>query len=283
VSQPATIAQHRQRYADFVTHTAGVTDPRIRFVFANLPREDFLPPGPWTIISQGVAVRSPDADPAHVYDNVLVALDRERGINNGEPVLHAAWLDSVQPKPGETVVHVGAGTGYYTAMLAMLVDPGGQVHAYEVHESLARQAARNLSSFPSVTVHEHSAIGRKLPPADIIYVNAGVVAPDAEWLRALNPTGRLIFPWQPVSNWGDAVLVTRMRHGFRAVPIMRAGFITCTGEEIEPTSSGRPGPDAVSRTRSVWLTVDRPPDHTATAIYPEVWFSAEEIDGHPAR
>ena len=34
-------------------------------------------------------------------------------------------------------------------------------------------------------------------------------APDAEWLRSLRPGGRLVFPWQPTSDWGHTTLVTR--------------------------------------------------------------------------
>lgn len=57
---------------------------------------------------------------------MLVSLDADKGINNGEPFLHAMWIGKVAPKPGETVTHVGAGTGYYTALLAQLVLPDAQ-------------------------------------------------------------------------------------------------------------------------------------------------------------
>ena len=49
-------------------------------------------------------------------------------------------------RPGDHVVHVGAGSGYYTAMLALLVEPGGRVDAFEVHEGLA-EAERNLEPY----------------------------------------------------------------------------------------------------------------------------------------
>src|SRR4051812_25902820 len=197
---PDEIASDRQRrrYADKVTAAAGTNNPRIREAFATIPRERFLPPPPWTIISRGnVRGTSRVAD---LYDDVLVALDPEQGINNGEPALHAAWLAAVDPQPGETAIHVGAGAGYYTAMLAALVTASGRVEAYEVHPGLAQDARCNLHVCPNVTVHQLSAFGRPLPPADVIYVNASPVAPDAEWLRSLRPGGRLIFPWQPVTN-----------------------------------------------------------------------------------
>ncbi len=270
------LRERRRLYAETVLRAAGVEDPRIAQVFASIPREDFLPPGPWTTIASGVATRTPDADPVHLYQDVLVALDREKGINNGEPALHAAWLKLVDPQPGETAVHVGTGTGYYTAMLATLVSPGGRVEAYEIHPGLAAEATRNLAAYGNVSVHAGSALARPLPPADVIYVNAAVAAPDAEWLRALKPGGRMVFPWQCLSNWGHTVLVTRRSGCFAARIGMSVGFINCEGQErLAP--KGRLTDAAILATRSLWLSAEHAPDDTATAVFDHVWFSSREI------
>ena len=52
-----------------------------------------------------------------------MALSEASKINNGQPVLHAVGLSALNPQPGEMAVHIGAGTGYYTAILARLVGP----------------------------------------------------------------------------------------------------------------------------------------------------------------
>ncbi len=44
------------------------------------------------------------SDPAQLYADVLVILDRTKGINNSQPSLHAGWMAAVDPRPGETVV-----------------------------------------------------------------------------------------------------------------------------------------------------------------------------------
>lgn len=265
----------RERYADTVLALAGVANDRIRSVFATVPREAFLPPPPWTIIRRGVATQTREA--ADLYDDVLVALDRGQGINNGEPALHAAWLAAVDPQPGDRVIHVGAGTGYYTAMLAALVRPDGRVDAYEIHPGLAQAATYSLQAYPDVVVHAASAFGRPLPPADIIYVNAGPLAPDPEWLRALKPGGRLIFPWQPLSDWGQTVLVTREPGGLAVRVLMSVGFIRCVGEITQVVPGGAPSEAGIAATRSLWLTADRKPDASATAVYDQVWFSSQPL------
>ncbi|MFC4174513.1 protein-L-isoaspartate O-methyltransferase [Microvirga sp. GCM10011540] len=266
----------RLRYAEQIVGIVGVDDPRIRRAFASVPREDFLPPPPWTVISQGVATQTGNI--ADIYDNVLVAIDRARGINNGEPALHAAWIGAVSPQPGETLIHVGAGTGYYTALLAHLVELGGRVEAYEYESDLAAWACDNLRDYPQVTVHAASAFGRPLPGADVIYVNAGVTAPDAGWLQALLRGGRLIFPWQPHQGWGTTMLVTRTGRGYRAKQLMNVGFISCSGETTRSPGGPRPSEADIAATRSVWPVSEREPDRTATAVYDAVWFSADSVE-----
>jgi protein-L-isoaspartate(D-aspartate) O-methyltransferase len=268
------VQRFRSIYAERVTRSMGVNDARIAHAFASIPREAFLPPPPWVVISGGAATRSSDI--ADLYQNVLVSIDQKRGINNGEPSLHATWLATVNPRSGETAIHVGAGTGYYTAILAALVAPGGRIEAYEIHEKLAEQAAHNLARYRHVVVHAGSACDRDLPMADIIYVNAGVVAPDAAWLRVLKPGGRLIFPWQPASHWGTALLVMRVPEGLRVFPLMSVGFIPCSGGSRRATG-GAPDEAGITRTRSVWLQADRVADGSATAVYEDVWFSSEEV------
>jgi protein-L-isoaspartate(D-aspartate) O-methyltransferase len=272
---PGASEEARSSYALEIMRLAGVGDPRIKDAFARVVREAFLPPAPWTVISMGTAMVTRSL--ADIYGNVLVAIDRKRGINNGEPALHAAWIDAISPQPGETVIHVGAGTGYYTAILSLLVEPGGQVEAFEVEADLAAQAQQNLHSFSNATLHAASALGRVLPNADIVYVNAGVPAPDVEWLRALKPDGRLIFPWQPHKGWGPAVLVTRRSGGYSARPLMNVGFISCSGAAETSSLRNLPREAELATIRSIWIRSSRAPDASAVAVYNDVWFSSENV------
>ena len=236
------IATHRKFFADLVT--ASVPNPRVTEAFASVPRERFLGPGPWKIFTARGYISTPTDDPAFVYQDVTVALDEAQKINNGQPVLHAVSLAMLNPQPGETAVHVGAGTGYYTALLAHLVAPGGKVSAYEIEPALAKRATANLADQEHVTVYSCSGVEGPLPSCDLIYVNAGATAPLDVWLDALRPGGRLLFPLTPdgvgpMPGAGGMLLVEATRtpaDSFNARFIMPVMFIPCVGARDPETA-----------------------------------------------
>jgi protein-L-isoaspartate(D-aspartate) O-methyltransferase len=250
-------------------------DPRLERIFELVPREAFLAPGPWKVMVAERYLETPSADVAYIYQNNLVALDADKGINNGEPFLHAAWIGAVAPQPGETVTHVGAGTGYYSAILSMLVLAGGSVNAFEIDEKLAAAAQHNLAPFDNVSVTPGNAVSLPLPPSDLIYVNAGVLAPPVQWLQALRLRGRMIFPWRPSKEVGIAALVTRSAFGFELIPLMPSWFIPCVGVSEADAGSAPPTSNAAWRSRSIRLAAEQAPDQTATAVYRDIWFSSD--------
>jgi protein-L-isoaspartate(D-aspartate) O-methyltransferase len=128
-----------------------------------------------------------------------------------------------------------------------------------------------------VTVAEADATSKALEPCDIIYVNAGVVAPPVTWLKALREGGRLIFPWHPSERIGIAVLVTRKGTALLVKPISQAWFIPCIGASDPSVTLRPPSNDEAWRSRSIVLAADRPPDASATAIYSDLWFSTETV------
>jgi protein-L-isoaspartate(D-aspartate) O-methyltransferase len=281
IEQRASLDEIRGFYAKLMAIASRSADPRLERIFELVPREAFLPPGPWKVMDvtiTGQYVETPSADPAYIYQNLLVALDVDRGINNGSPSLHAAWIGAVAPQPGETVTHIGAGTGYYSAILSTLVLPGGHVNAIELDSRLAAAAKNNLEPFENAAVIAGDAVSLPIEPSDLIYVNAGVLAPPLSWLQALRPGGRLIFPWRPSTEVGIAVLVTRGASGFKLKLLMRAGFIPCIGaSEAEQDAAPPPDSSAAWRSRSIRLVAEQAPDHTATAIYRHIWFSSEPL------
>ncbi|HXB20225.1 MAG TPA: hypothetical protein VNV88_02530 [Candidatus Solibacter sp.] len=234
---------HRTFFANLLTASIGQPKGRLTEAFASTPREHFVGPGPWSIFTASGYIETPSDDPAFLYQNVTVALIKEKRINNGEPILHAASLAALNVKEGETIVHIGAGAGYYTALLARLTGPTGTVVAYEIEPELARRATTNLADLPNATVHDQSGAERPLPGCDVIYVNAGATAPLDTWLDALRPGGRLLFPLTPaegpggIPGAGAMLLVTHVSPShFDARFLYPVMFISCVGARDDETA-----------------------------------------------
>jgi len=266
------LEEFRIFYAQLVTASARVSLDEDRFAraFASVPREVFLGAGPWRILTPVGYISTPGDDPAFIYQDVVVSLAGDGPINNGQPSLHAACLAALDPRPGETAVHVGAGTGYYTALLASLLGEQGSVSAYELDAALAVRAAANLAPFSNVKLHIRSGAEGPLPSCDLIYVNAGATRPLDVWLDALNPGGRLLFPLTPAEGVGGMLLLTReTARCFKAHFISSAMFIPCIGAREEATGKAL---SEVFRTKNLadvrFLYRGIQPDGTS-------WFSAD--------
>lgn len=226
---------HRTFFAKLITAKAGVAPGSdLEIAFASTPREQFVEGPPWKIFTPVGYLETPSSNPAFLYQDVVVSLNSEGPINNGEPTLHARCLATLAPQRGEKVVHIGAGTGYYTTLLAKMVGNEGRVEAFEIDAGLAQRASENLSQFPQVRVHCQNGATGPLPQCDVLYVNAGATAPMPGWIDALTPGGRLLFPLTPDVGIGGMLLVKKAGpHSFKATFLMLAQFIPCIGARTE--------------------------------------------------
>jgi protein-L-isoaspartate(D-aspartate) O-methyltransferase len=274
----------RKAYAEELRVAAPVRrNPRIVEAFAAVPRERFLPPGPW-LLHGTISWRTPDDDPAWVYHNVLLSLDKRKGINNGSPSFWAYLLDQLNLKPGERIFQVGAGTGYYTAILAALVGEKGHVRAVEYEKKLADIARANLKLLPQVElIHGDASVcdpGRDL---DLIVAFTGGTHPPALWLERLARGGRLLMPLVGDNGFGLMLKAVRVkRAAFEANALSHVWIYLAKGfrdkrearalkKAIDPLKGKLPklralhiGPvprarrrNAFYATRSFWLSLNR--------------------------
>ena len=191
----------RRFFAEELEAVARLRSARLVDAFAAVPREDFLGPGPWTVMADadfgaptGRTRATADADPARVCHNIAVAIDPDRQLFNGQPGTIGVWIDWLELSPGTRVLHVGCGLGYYTAIMAHCVGPEGREVALDVDETLAADARRRLAATPWVEVRHDSASHALGESFDAILVNAGVTHPLDVWLDALAAGGRMILP-----------------------------------------------------------------------------------------
>jgi protein-L-isoaspartate(D-aspartate) O-methyltransferase len=231
----------RRAYARQMLAVLGVDNPAIEAAYAAVPREAFLRPPPWTASSPfGGYLPLAGADPVILYQDLVVALDPARGVNNGSPSLHAKLLEALGPAPRERIVHVGAGAGYYSAILAELVGSAGQVTAVEFDAALAKRAETLLSGRPNIRVVHGDGARWPETSADGVYVNFAVSRPADRWIEGLAPGGRLVFPLGVPgpkrmnsggrhSDRGAALRIERRGDGFAACAVSTAYFVCAEG------------------------------------------------------
>jgi protein-L-isoaspartate(D-aspartate) O-methyltransferase len=231
----------RGAYAKRVMFAAGIHDRRVEAAFASVPREYFLGRGPWPILrwNRGY-VPTPSRNPVYIYDDVLVGIVPERNLNNGQPWLHALLVASAAQRPDEHAVHVGAGVGYYTAILAHLVGRRGRVTAIEYDPALAAKLAANFKGRHNVHCIHGDGTQVEFDIADIIYVNAGATRPADMWLDRLADGGRLILPLTsnrpesvPIERRGAVFRIEHRGDDFLATRISGVAIFPCEGGRDE--------------------------------------------------
>lgn len=221
--------------------TAAKPDAAVEAAYASVPREDYLGEGPWPVFAgMHRYVATKDADPAHLYRDILIGIDTERMLNNGQPSWHAFLLAHAKPTPGDHVVHIGTGSGYYTAIMAEMAGPSGRVTGIEFDATLAARAKANLERYTNVEVIAGDGATAPFDEGDVIYVNAGATRPADTWLDRLADGGRLLIPFtteegfklagdQNVAARGAVFLIERRGGAFHARWISPVAVFPCAG------------------------------------------------------
>jgi protein-L-isoaspartate(D-aspartate) O-methyltransferase len=111
------------------------------------------------------------------------------------PSLLAKAATLLDLRGDEHILEVGCGTGYFTAILALL---GGAVVALDRTPSMVEQTRANLESlglrnFRAVVRNGHLAYD-ELGPYDVIVVGAAVATIPASLMAQLDQNGRLLVP-----------------------------------------------------------------------------------------
>jgi protein-L-isoaspartate(D-aspartate) O-methyltransferase len=272
-----TLEGCRRFYAEEIRVAANIHSAALVEAFARVPREKYLGPPPWQLDSAEqralsfVGLRSSSytttEDPQDVYHNVMVALDAAHDINNGQPSALARWIEALDLKAGERVYHLGCGVGYYTAIIAEVVGPGGCVEGSEVNAELAARAHQNLAAYPNVTVHFGDGAAHDPGVCDAMLINAGVTHPQRTWLERLREGGRLVLPLTIAASvtlgQGPMVRITRQRGAFAAEIVTFVGIFSCTSgrdPELEPRLAQAMGNRSFFKLKSVRLEAHEPTD-----------------------
>ena len=232
------LTSRRRFFAEEIEAVGKLKSPALVDAFAAVPRERFLPPGPWSVLADadvGMGMGpaktrlTPDADPARVYHNIAVGIDPSRQLFNGQPSTLGAWVDVLELAPGSRVLHLGCGLGYYTAIMAHCVTAAGRVLALEADAALADAARANLAATPWVEVRATADSGFSHETFDAILINAGVTHPLPAWLDALAVGGRMVVPLTstmgPMGPIGKGLVFLVTRDDETTFPARMAGVV----------------------------------------------------------
>jgi protein-L-isoaspartate(D-aspartate) O-methyltransferase len=225
------VAAARQRYAEEIKNREQISSFRLLRALATIPRERFLDEGPWRIRSELMReyCNTEDADPIHLYRNVLVAIDEHRKLDTGLPSLWAHLFDLLDIKEKDRVVQIGCGLGYYSAILSELVGPQGTVIAIDCEREFVERARSNLREKRNVEVIRGDGCHNISGPADVIIVHAGFTHPHPLWIDCLRQNGRLLVPLTKRNRQGTVVKITRVRHGYQAEAVAGIEIFPCNG------------------------------------------------------
>ena len=204
--QNSLFATARKTMVDCQLRPSKVTDQFILDAFMTIPREDFV----------GKQQRA------------LAYVDEDLPVSGGrclmEPMVLARLLQALEIRPDDSVLIVGAGCGYGTAVAAKLA---GSVIAIETRASLVDKAQDVLVS---IGIDNAAIVKSRLVdgypeegPYDRILIEGGVETVPDSLLKQLTPKGRLAAIYRKPSHpVGVASVWTRSGKEFTRTPLFDA-------------------------------------------------------------
>lgn len=188
-----------------------ISNPDILNAFREVPREAFLP----------------EDMQEFAYEDAPLPIGEGQTIS--QPFIVARMIDAAGIAPGDTVLEVGAGSGYAAAVISRIAR---EVTAIERHETLATQASRRIEELGYENCSIIAGDGTKgcedRAPFDAILVAARTATVPEPLKRQLKIGGRLVIPvgdeslqqLRLVERTGEQEWVTQDIAPVRFVPLL---------------------------------------------------------------
>jgi protein-L-isoaspartate(D-aspartate) O-methyltransferase len=152
----ADFADRRAQMVDRQIARRGITNPLILEAMRTVPREAFVPED----------LRD------YAYDDGPLPIGQGQTIS--QPFIVAAMIDIAGITQGQTVLEIGAGSGYAAAVISRIAH---KVYAIERHDELTRSARERLAALGYKNIELRTGDGTKgwpeAAPFDAIIASAG--------------------------------------------------------------------------------------------------------------
>ncbi|MFE2185688.1 methyltransferase domain-containing protein [Streptomyces sp. NPDC059455] len=189
----------RQHMADHLVRTGSIRSKPWRTAFLSVPRHAFVPD--FTLRAQGSLHRYSQGDPAWLaaaYQDVslLTQFDQDGTATSSstQPSLMAQMLEALDVRDGDTVLEIGAGTGYNAALLSHRLGPD-HVVTVDVDPELvaaARTRLRSAGYEPTLVAGDGMAGYPERAPYDRLLATCGVGRIPTPWRDQLRPGGVIV-------------------------------------------------------------------------------------------
>jgi protein-L-isoaspartate(D-aspartate) O-methyltransferase len=190
-----------------------ITNPRVLEAMGRVPRHQFVLKE-WE---------------AQAYEDQ--ALPIRHGQTISQPYIVALMTQLADPKPGDSVLDIGTGSGYQAAVLAEM---GAKVASIEIVPQLAEEAKQRLAEL-KYNVQVKAGDGFRGWPQRAAFqaIILAAAAPDIPkpLLEQLAPGGRLVLPVDAPGGWQDLLVITKDPDGkLHRKSVAPVAFVPMTGE-----------------------------------------------------
>jgi len=179
-SEDEPSARQRHSMVGAQLRNRGIRDERVLDAMGRIPRHEF--------VASEHRTQAYGDHPIPIAENQTIS----------QPFIIARSLEALSLAGSESVLEVGTGSGYQTALLAMLAR---MVYSVERHATLAGGAEMVLSRLGltnvRVVVGDGSQGLREFAPFDAIIVSAAAPGLPPSLLDQLSPNGRMVIPVGP--------------------------------------------------------------------------------------
>jgi len=175
LDDPRFVGYRRKLIEEIRAH--GIDDLEILQLFDQVPRHIFLP--------EGVLPRA--------YEDAPIPIGYRQTAS--QPSLQAYFLTLLRPTRDEKVLEIGTGSGYLTALLALMAD---RVYSVERVRELSQRARKALDAMAlknvALMVGDGTIGWRKYAPFDVVAVSAASPSIPPALVDQMGDGGRMLIP-----------------------------------------------------------------------------------------